>query len=145
MAHPFVCFSVCASSEIMWNIWNSISDIHIIWPALPVCLLCRLDSWIVPLSNVLCASWPSTTLHTVFSMPSSSMLGIPNNAEPSPNTMKTLHPTILSLCTNFTVHTPNCSIFDWLCIYDTIKLFLMPCNASIIDFGNNVIENFKWH
>ena len=45
------------------------------------------------------------------------MPGISNSAGSSPGTTKNVFLRHLSLCLNFTVHMPNCSMSDWLCVF----------------------------
>ena len=75
-------------------------------------------------SNFLPACWPLVTSHVTFSMPDTSISGIPNSAGPSPGTTKNLHLTTLFLCVNLTAHIPYFSMFKLLCVSNTTAFFV---------------------
>ena len=111
--------------------------------ALFVLQLGILDASIVCELNFLLSCRSLITSPVILSMFSSSMSGIQRSSGTSLGTTKNLHLALLSLCLNFTVHTPNTSISDWPCVFNMTELFFVVSNAANVDFGNNILNTLN--
>ena len=111
-------------------------------------LLCNLgcQMYLLLVSQTSCCHVAYLLYHIILSMLNNSISDIPNSARPSLGTIKNLHLTHLSSCLFFTIHTPSCSMFDWLYVCNIMLLFLVVCNSGIVDFGNrlfNMLDGIK--
>ena len=136
MTCSFVCSCIDARPEIIRHVWINIIYIHLICLDLLgfVCFAARVIGCMHCLElNILFFCGSPITSHVILSMFSNSVSGIPSSTGPSPGTTKNLNLAVSSLCLNITVHTPNCSILDWLYVFSMTELFLVACKATTID------------
>ena len=101
-------------------------------PAFCICLVCSSVGWMVSLIGgqiscllVLCQAFPTMLGH-------SQALQIIYIWQP-------YHYALASLYT----HTTYCSLLQLLYVFSTVTLFLVAQNASIVDFGNNILNGSR--
>ena len=119
----FICCSVDAGLERIWNVLISLTYICIISLDLLhfVLQLWPLDASIVCKFNFLLSCRSPIVSHVIFSMFISLISHILSSAGPSPGTTKNPH--LVSLFFKFTVHTPNCSVPGWLHVLMWLNCF----------------------